>query len=205
MTGVRDPVGRGRRPSRRRFVGSTFIVAAGPFSQTVPAGADSCDIIAVGGGGGCLASDRGYNGGGAAMAVRLAKSVLPGQTLAGVVGGATGYGGGTGMSTSVDGMVVEGGCGPGGATPAKATGGDVNLSGSLPNRHDGGGIPSPAWDAASQKPENWPDSGGPYIHPLYKGLGSGGVPGGGGWASDDGRTSIAGAVGGVFIFWHATE
>lgn len=212
--GMRDSLGTKRGSVRRRFVGSTFYCStslSGPISCTVPAGVDSCDIIAVGAGGCCTGNVPGSGG---AMAIRRNKVVSPGQVIVGSVGAGPindTTSGTRAPSTTIDGMVAEGGVnGSVNAPGGNATGGDVNIQGGACGGGlwaPGGACPSPAWTAG--KSSYYSDSGGPYIHPNFKGrpntsTGIPELPGAGG-GTDMSATRAAGANGGIFFFWYVTE
>ncbi|MFC5307268.1 glycine-rich domain-containing protein [Azospirillum picis] len=203
---IRDPLG-SRLSVRRRFVGSTFFCSTsltGTISCPVPAGVDSCDIIAVGGGGGCWGGRGGSAGG---MAIRRNKAVVPGQIIPGTIGQGSAAQTEPDVkagSTTVDGMTAEGGLGCttyglGGA----AYGGDINLNGGMTFNGNGGGLPSPAW-IVTDPAATFNDSGGPYIHPSFKGR-SGGPPELPGAGARYASFNSAGANGGIFFFWYVTE
>lgn len=173
----------------------------------MPIGVDGCDIIAVGPGAG---GNSVYGGTAGGMAIRINKPVAPGQIIAGVIG-AGDSNNGPGGPTTVDGMTAEAGTPglisngsldvPGG----RATGGDINLTGGKSAPNAPGGLPSPAW-FTDPPTSAFKDSGGPYIHPNYKGIGtmqSNSSHGAGAGSTTGGY--MATVSGAVFIFYYATE
>lgn len=192
------------------------ITALGAGSWLVPAGVESIDVEAWGGGGGAgygsADGNQAPSGGGGAAYVRKRWGVTPGQTVSYVVGGG-GLGGatsparhgqpGTQSSVTVGGQTIVAGGGGGGqnapfanyTVPGTPSGPfEVGFSG----EYGGGALPYTApyggWGGASP-------NGGVRINGARSGIGAGNAPGGGagGMASQGGGAGGSGANGEVRI------